>query len=92
MRSETVEIFSDQTNAAILRHPDRKFPGVLVQGDSLYQMCQQADAACKEVGRGQPGFDVLNDLRNALWLYLTHYKVTFLDNGFALPFSEQQAP
>lgn len=92
MRSETVEILSDQSNAAVMRHPERAFPGVLVQGDSLYVLCQRADAACKEVGRGKPGFGELNDLRNALWSYLNHYKATLLEHRIALPFSEQQAP
>lgn len=88
MRTETVEILSEQTNAAVMRHPGRAFPGVLVQGDSLYVLCQQADIACKEVGRGSPGYDELNDLRNALWSYLTHFKTTLLEHGMALRFSE----
>ena len=92
MRSETVEILSDQVNAAIMRHPGRRFPGVLIQGDSLYALCLRADAACKEVGRGQSGFDDLNDLRNALWSYLNHYKATLLEHDMTLPFSEQQTP
>ncbi len=91
-KREKLEIFSDQTNAAIMRYPGRAFPGVLVQGDSLYMLCQRADLACKEVGRGKPGFDELNDLRNALWSDLNHYKTTPLEHGVALPFSEQQAP
>jgi hypothetical protein len=92
MRRENVEILSDQTNAAVMRHPGRAFPGVLVQGDSLHVLCQQADLACTEVGRGKPGFNELNDLRNTLWSYLNHYKATLLEHGVALPFSEQQAP
>jgi hypothetical protein len=92
MRRENVEILSDQTNAAVMRHPGRAFPGVLVQGDSLHVLCQRADLACKEVGRDKPGFEELNDLRNALWSYLNHYKATLLEQGIALPFSEQQAP
>ena len=47
MRSESVEIYSDTTNAAVLRHPGKKFPGVLVQGDTLYTMCQAAVAKTK---------------------------------------------
>jgi Family of unknown function (DUF6959) len=31
MHVEPVEIYSDQTNAAIMRHPGRRFPGVLIQ-------------------------------------------------------------
>lgn len=45
MRSEDVEIFSDMTNAAVMRHPGRKFPGVLIQGDTLYTLCREADEA-----------------------------------------------
>lgn len=90
MRSEKVEILSDQTNAAVMRHPGRAFPGVLVQGDSLYLLCQRADLACEQIGQGKPGFDEANALRNALWSYLTHYKNTLLEHGIALPFAEQQ--
>ncbi|WP_390633694.1 DUF6959 family protein [Oryzibacter oryziterrae] len=92
MRSEIVEVLSDQTNAVIMRHPARAYPGVLVQGDSLYTLCQRADAACNEVGRGQPGFSEVNFLRNALWVYLTHYKVSLFEHGIAVPFSEDSVP
>ena len=88
MRVDSVEIFSDQTNAAIMRHPGRKFPGVLIQGDTLYILCRQADQACSEVGRGAPGYDELDDLRNALWSYLNHYKSTLQQHEMKLPFFE----
>jgi hypothetical protein len=38
MKIESVEIYSDASNAAILRHPGRRFPGVLVQGDTLHSI------------------------------------------------------
>ena len=91
MRQETVEIFSDQTNAAIIRHPGRRFPGVLVQGDTLYGLCQRADVVCEEVRRGTPGYDEANEMRNALWGLLNHYKVVLGEHDIALPFSEQTA-
>jgi hypothetical protein len=91
MRIASVEIFSDKTNAAVLRHPSRAFPGVLIQGDSLYMMCQRADLACKEVGRGSAGYDEMNELRNSLWAYLTHYKASLLEHGMKLPFSDQSS-
>ncbi|WP_313920227.1 hypothetical protein [Tahibacter sp.] len=90
MRTEIVEIYSDATNAAVLRHPGRHFPGVLVQGDSLYALCRQADEAC-EAARGvldEDAYDELNALRNALWSYLTHYKVVLGEHEIPLPFSE----
>lgn len=90
MHIRNVEIYSDQANAAVMRHPDRRFPGVLVQGDSLYSLCTQADDACA-VAKGKPGSDAyreLNELRNALWGYLNHYKSVLGEHQIPLPFSE----
>ena len=90
MRTESVEIYSDATNSAVMRHPGRKYPGVLVQGDSLYSMCVAADEACKEArsAMSEEGFQGLNDLRNRLWTLLTHYKVVLSEHTIDLPFSE----
>lgn len=90
MRTETVEIYSDQTNAAVIRHPDRRFPGVLIQGDSLYSICVQADDACL-AARDQLGSDEyaeLNRLRNSLWTFLNHYKTVLCEHRIPLPFVE----
>lgn len=87
MRQESVDILSDQTNAAVIRHPGRRFPGVLVQGDTLNNLCQLADVTCREVHRGSPGYDEANELRNALWGLLNHYKVVLSEHKLPLPFS-----
>jgi hypothetical protein len=90
MHVEQIEIYSDTTNAAILRHPGRRFPGVLVQGDTLWTLCYRIDAACAHL-RGQldpQGFDELNEVRNALWSFLTHYKIVLGEHNIPLPFSE----
>ena len=90
MRIEQVEIYSDATNQAILRHPDRRFPGVLIQGDTLHGMCQGADGAC-EAARGTLGdeqFAELDALRKHLWGLLLHYKIVLGEHGIPLPFSE----
>ena len=91
MRQETVEVFSDQTNAAVMRHPGRHFPGVLVQGDTLYSLCERADIACRELHRGSPGYDEVNELRNVLRGLLNHYKVVLSEHDLPLPFSEHPA-
>lgn len=90
MRRDTVEIYSDATNAAVLRHPDRKFPGVLMQGDTLYTLCQAADFVCL---RAMSKIDdeasaELNDIRNKLWSFLTHYKTVLEENDIPVPFNE----
>lgn len=88
MREEKVEIYSDLTNAAVLRHPDRRFPGVLVQGDTLSSLCKDADELCQKIGRGSELFEDANILRNQLQSFLAHYKSTLLEHDIPLPFND----
>lgn len=91
LRTAEVEIFSDETNSAVMRHPGRRFPGVLVQGDTLYTWCRSLDVICASA-RGRVDDDAfveLNDLRNRLWSHLNHYKQVLGEHGMPLPFSEQ---
>ena len=93
MRTEEVEILSDQTNAAVMRHPTRRFPGILIQGDSMSNYCRLADDACRRLKEGdvEEAAHELNELRNMLWGQLTHYKSVLGEHDIALPFSEQSA-
>ena len=43
MKKIEVDIYTDQGNNAIIRLPDRKFPGLLLQGDSLRNLAQTAE-------------------------------------------------
>ena len=92
MHIEPVEIYSDQTNAAVMRHPGRKFPGVLIQGDTLHTLCVSADEACRGLPRGSDAYNELNDLRNMLWGLLNHYKAVLGEHDVSLPFSEDRNP
>jgi hypothetical protein len=90
MRVEPVEIYSDTTNAAVMRHPGRRFPGVLIQGDTLHSLCRRADAICAEMKAlsDTDHYQEANNLRNALWSYLSHYKAVLGEHEIPLPFSE----
>jgi hypothetical protein len=90
MRIDQVEIYSDQTNAAVMRHPGRRFPGLLVQGDTLHSLFLRAELVCKGIERDSPAFEEANDLRNALQEYLSHYKAVLAKHEIELPFFEQQ--
>ena len=89
MRTEEVEIYSDATNLAVMRHPGRRFPGALVQGDSLWTLCKTADRACDAHLSPEERQDALEILRSALWARLNHYKTVLLDHDISLPFSDQ---
>jgi hypothetical protein len=90
MRVEPVEIYSDETNGAVIRHPGRRFPGFLMQGDELYSLCWRADQVCLKArpALAQEAYQQLNEIRNALWASLTHYKSVLVDHNLPLPFSE----
>ena len=90
MRVEPVEIYSDASNNAVMRHPGRRFPGVLVQGDNRYAMCRTVDEiCCKAHDRlDQETYEALNELRNNLWARLNQYKAVLTDHKISLPFSE----
>src|SRR5262245_54352577 len=82
------------TNSAVMRHPGRRFPGILIQGDTLYSMCFAADVACK-AARGalsEGEYTGLNELRNHLWACLIHYKTVLTEHGIELPFNEIPGP
>ena len=90
MRVESVEIYSDATNAAVLRHPGRSFPGLLLQGDTLHGLCSQVDRL-HAVAKGllpEDKFDELTDLRAHLRELLAHYKQVLMQHGRSLPFVE----
>jgi hypothetical protein len=90
MHIEQVEIYDDSTNAAVMRHPGRKFPGLLFQGDSLCALCQQADEVCDAFSshKGSDAWEEINDLRNRLWDALNLYKDALDRHDIPLPFSQ----
>ena len=89
-----VEILSDETNSAVMRHPGRRFPGSLIQGDALFALCQLADKACAatRAAGAQDAFEPANELRNALWDRLNDYKAVLVEHGMQAPFSEVHTP
>ena len=91
MRTEMVEIYSDTTNRAIMKHPGRKFPGLLVQGDTLCSLCQDADDIAGLLSSDHPAAEELNDLRDRLWDMLDHYRNVLEQHEMDLPFSRDAA-
>lgn len=87
MRTESVEIYSDETNRAVMRHPGRRFPGLLVQGDTLFTLCNMADEACARGGSNKE----MDCLRDALRDLLLHYKIVLGEHDMRLPFDERPA-
>ena len=94
MHVEPVEIDSDVSNSAVMRHPGRRFPGVLVQGDTLSILCSTADRICarSRTNIDEDAYLELNELRNSLWGFLIHYKTILGQHDIPLPFVDTPPP
>ena len=89
MRKESVEIYSDASNAAVVRHPGRNFPGVLVQGDTLQGIVHSLECVHAEASNlSEEAADELGDVLERLSELLMHYKVVLREHNVSLPFYE----
>ncbi len=86
MRKEEVEIYSDATNAAVIRHSVRKFPGLLVQGDTLYSMYQRAETVLNELNPETDIYFEMLDLKELLEGMVKHYSSVLQHHDHPLPF------
>jgi hypothetical protein len=88
MKIEPVEIFSDTSNAAIMRHPGRKFPGVLVQGDTLHTLVKGIESILSAMPSSGEASEDLRDIHARLNGMLAHYKSVLAAHSMSLPFYE----
>jgi predicted RNase H-like HicB family nuclease len=87
MRKESVEIYSDASNAAVLRHPGRSYPGVLLQGDTLQTLVQSLQVVLAESpSLSEEASDELSDVVERLEEFLAHYKSVLREHSIDLPF------
>lgn len=89
MASVAVELLTAQMNNAVLRLPERRYPGVLVQGDTLASL---ADLACMIERMLPPDADAslvehTQELRERLDGMLRFYEVTLEAAGIQLPYA-----
>ena len=86
MRIERIEIYSDAINAAIMRHPGRKFPGMLIQGDTLHSWSSMAAAALAGAEPDSDHWYDLKELADVLQERVNFYAQTMQEHGLKLPF------
>lgn len=88
MRKELVEIYSDASNAAIMRHPERNFPAIMIQGDTLFSLFTMANQAIDtaKTRLDEDELDELIGVRDFLQDMLLHYKSVLIEHNIPLPF------
>ena len=88
MQKITVDVYTEPTNNAVLQIPGRRYPGVLVQGDSLRSIFLAADSIWKLAGK-QTDKDLLDEaltLRETLAEIVNYYEQALSENQIPLPY------
>ncbi len=86
--SESAELLSKPTNYAVVQLPGRKFPGVVIQGDSLHTLVKRlSDLHLRsEKYRDEELTIGLNDLLEILSEASIHYESICKERGIPLPY------
>ncbi|WP_019881420.1 MULTISPECIES: hypothetical protein [unclassified Methylophilus] len=89
--SEDVKLLSEPTNFAVVQLRDRKYPGVVFQGDSLSSMLQRVERMNKLLHEE----DVselraeIEEMQEHLFEILVHYEAICKSNNIGLPYSKK---
>jgi hypothetical protein len=83
-------VYSTETNYAIIKAPDRSFPGCVIQGDSLRILSSSAEAIAKHAKERKLAerecLCEIEDLTNSLIDRLLHYQQVLRAHRIRLPY------
>lgn len=88
MQHVTVNLYSDQSNGAVLKLPGRAFPGVLIQGDTLHILIddlQEVSAAIADRSANE-ATQALADIIDRLKTIEKRYVTVLGEHGVPVPF------
>jgi hypothetical protein len=88
MKRIEVEILSESVNSPVVRTPGRKFPGVIIQGDSLkniLSLSEEVYGLSRKIKDSEIE-DLALELRDLLGAYLAEYEAAVKANNLELPY------
>lgn len=83
-----VELLTDEANNAVVRLPGRKFPGILIQGDTLRELIATTSEAIEASKRGDhvEARQVLRELAAQLQEARARYEAALQKHNIELPY------
>jgi hypothetical protein len=83
-----VEVLTDQHNYAVIRLPERKFPGVVFQGDSLSSLVVDLRRGRDQLQRGEneDGMGLIHLVLETLEGAQRLYEAVLAENSIPLPY------
>ena len=92
MKLIELEVFSEASNYAVIRPAGRRFPGSVIQGDSLAVLCAEAREISEQIRSRQLNDEELRylvqDHQEKLLGRLLHYQQVLTEHGISLPYAE----
>jgi len=83
-----VTVLSNTVNSPVIQFPGRRFPGVLIQGDSLRSMTNLVNVIgeCLRIGDIEEARSVAVELDDVLGSHIKHYEAVLDAHGLTLPY------
>jgi len=86
-----LEVFSEDSNYAVIKPPGRRYPGAVIQGDSLSILCHTAKQIAEAVRDNRTDHEDfpydIEELLHSLVGRLHHYQSVLEKHSHGLPFS-----
>jgi hypothetical protein len=89
MQKVELEMLNNVTNCAVVKLPDRRFPGIVIQGDTLWSIYSSVSLLkdlCKD-GNLEEAIDESSDLIAQLSGYLQVYESALNAHGINKPYN-----
>jgi len=93
MKQIEIEILSDTINCPVVSVPGRKYPGVVIQGDSLailYGLAVEIEMQTASI-HDEEIAATIDHLKRKLSAYVEEYETTMKAHGRDLPYSKPQS-
>ena len=96
MDIEPLEVYSRDSNYAVIKPPGRNYPGAVIQGDSLAILARMANEIARAVGEdramGEEFLANVEELNNLLVDRALHYQGVLEAHGIELPYVHAFSP
>ena len=91
--SETAQMLSHLPNSGIVHLPGRRFPGIVLQGDTLSGMYDSALELLEQarIGRDEENYCGILDFAERIHDQLVHYEEILTKQGLPLPYVKSVA-
>lgn len=88
MEKLELEIYSQAVNQGIVKMPGRRYPGIVIQGDTMSSLASTAKVIY-ELAKMTPNIELTeeaSDLKDRLDGYLAHYESVLGEHDIELPY------